>query len=57
MTFRGDSVEIDAVPPTRLRQSARECIVRHIDGEAWKEAKAQEKEEGKELQRLLERLG
>jgi len=56
-TFRGDSVEIDAVPPTRLRQLVRECIVGHIDWGVWKEAKAEEKEEREGLQRLVERLG
>lgn len=30
-TFKGRSVEVDAVPPAILRQWARKCIERHID--------------------------
>lgn len=29
--FEGESVEVDAIPPARLRELARECILRHVD--------------------------
>ena len=32
--FKGDSVELDAMPPKVLRQIAEDCIMHHIDNEA-----------------------
>lgn len=32
--FSGESVEVDAIPPGRLREIAEECILRHIDPDA-----------------------
>jgi hypothetical protein len=29
--FEGDSCELDAIPPDKLRDLVRECIARHID--------------------------
>lgn len=29
--FRGESVEVDAIPSQQLRELARDCIVRHVD--------------------------
>jgi hypothetical protein len=31
--FKGESTEVDAIPPARLRELARECIERHVDRE------------------------
>ena len=45
--FKGESVEVDAIPPAVLRQLAQECITRHIDQQqlhATKIAEASEKE-------------
>ncbi len=30
-SFTGESVEVDAIPPSQLKQLVRECIARHID--------------------------
>ncbi len=30
-SFAGESVEVDAIPPTQLRELARACIAQHID--------------------------
>lgn len=35
-TFDGESVEVDAIAPSKLREMAKECITRHIDAAAWK---------------------
>jgi len=29
--FKGESVEVDAIPPAQLRELAETCILRHID--------------------------
>jgi hypothetical protein len=41
-TFKGESVEVDAIPPTVLRQLVRHCIEKHVDRRAL--AKTQEVE-------------
>jgi hypothetical protein len=33
--FTGESVEVDAIPPSQLRAMAEKCINRHIDARAW----------------------
>lgn len=33
-SFAGESVEVDAIPPVRLRELARECILRQVDQDA-----------------------
>jgi hypothetical protein len=33
--FRGESVELDAINPRRLRQLVSDCISRHVDKDAW----------------------
>ena len=33
-SFEGESVELDAIPPTTLRQLVTDCIEQHIDADA-----------------------
>lgn len=33
--FKGESVELDAMPPDALRQLVRDCITQHIEPGAW----------------------
>lgn len=45
--FKGESVEVDAIPSRKLREIVRDCITRHIDEreyEALKAAEASERE-------------
>lgn len=34
-SFRGESVEVDAIPPATLRALVRRCILRHIDDDTY----------------------
>ena len=43
--FQGESVEVDAIEPTYLRQLVRECIEQHIDRRALEKSKNLEKKE------------
>ncbi len=43
--FSGESVEVDAIEPTYLRQLVRECIEQHIDRRALEKSKNLEKKE------------
>ncbi|MCP4592833.1 MAG: hypothetical protein GY842_19025 [bacterium] len=52
--FVGGSVEVDAIPAPRLRDIARECILRHVDREALERTRAVESAEQGTLQRWLE---
>jgi hypothetical protein len=45
----GDSVEVDAIPPTVLRQMVRDCIERHVDTEALERMRLVEELERKTL--------
>jgi hypothetical protein len=49
----GDSVELDTIPPARLRDLVEECIVQHIDEEAWKQRQAQQRADRKKLTKLI----
>jgi hypothetical protein len=40
--FEKGCVELDALPPSILRQMVKECIERHIDREAWERSQADE---------------
>lgn len=33
--FKGESVEVDAIPPARLRELVRRCIKQHVDTDAF----------------------
>jgi hypothetical protein len=55
--FDGDvSVELDALPVGRLRQLARACIERHVDGRQLATLQAAEAEERKLLMQIAETL-
>jgi hypothetical protein len=43
--FKGESVEVDAIPPTTLRRMAEDCITQHIDEQALKATTNIEKSE------------
>jgi hypothetical protein len=50
--FVGDSVEVDAIPPSQLRQLVRECIEPHVDEHALYLTSVAEEQERKILQML-----
>nr|BAL59957.1 hypothetical conserved protein [Candidatus Acetothermum autotrophicum] len=50
--FDSESVELDAIPPERLRALVREAIERHIDNAALEKARAVESSERKMLEAL-----
>lgn len=55
-SFKGRSVEVDAIPPPKLREIAETCIVRHIDEhqlEATRRIEAQERETLERIPELL----
>ncbi len=43
--FRGGSVEVDAIPPDRLRQLVSDCITQHVDRDTLSRLQYVEKEE------------
>ena len=51
--FQGESVEVDAIPPDRLRALVRGCIERHVDQHAWEVEQLVEQREREVLYRLL----
>jgi hypothetical protein len=51
-TFKGRSVEVDAIPPAILKQLVNDCIVQHIDGEALERLQTVERAEREVLQRV-----
>jgi hypothetical protein len=50
--FKGDSVELDAIPPSRLRQLAEQAIERHVDPDRFRVLRVAEQEEREGLERL-----
>jgi len=50
--FEGDSVELDALPSSALRELVRNCIERHIDAAALAALRAAEDSERDILWRL-----
>jgi hypothetical protein len=53
--FVGASVEVDAVPPDKLRQLASDCIARHLDSEALRRMQTIEEQERRTLQNVARR--
>jgi hypothetical protein len=51
-TFEGDSVEVDAIPPARLRLLVRECIEQHVDRHQYKVTRVAEQSEREILTQL-----
>jgi hypothetical protein len=56
-TFRGDSVEVDAIAPDTLRRLVRECIEQHIDPRRLKRLKAVERLERATLEQYAAAFG
>jgi hypothetical protein len=54
--FEGESVEVDAIPPARLRQLVRACIERHVDQDQLAVTRVAEHSEREILTRLARRL-
>jgi hypothetical protein len=53
--FEGDSVEVDAIEPSRLQLIARECIEQHVDQHAFRVLKEAEESEREIMMRLASR--
>jgi len=54
--FKGDSVELDAIPPLELRRLARECITHHLDPRYLARLAQQEAQEREALGSILAQL-
>lgn len=48
----GESVELDAMPPERIRRLVEQCITRHIDQHAWEAEKRAEELERETLRHM-----
>ena len=48
-SFKGESVELDAIPPDDLREMVRACIEQHIDDDVHADLRLVEAEERKIL--------
>ena len=55
-SFEGESVEADAIAPATLRALVRDCIEKHIDGDALERTKLVEEQERETLVRILRNL-
>lgn len=55
--FEGDSVDVDAIPPNKLRALCRGCIAQHIDPDAWDRSRLIEAEERSSIESLVEQWG
>jgi hypothetical protein len=54
--FKGESVEVDAIPPAKLRELVARCIEQHIDGDRLERMQAVEAAERDTLQGIIDRL-
>lgn len=52
--FKGESTEVDAIPPARLRELARECIERHLDLETLSRTRLAESVERNTLRKFID---
>lgn len=52
-TFKGESVEVDAIPPKALRQIVRNCIIQHIDADALERQRVVEAAEKQTLTGII----
>lgn len=55
--FTGESVEVDAIDPSTLREMASDCIAAHIDADAWQRMELVEQSERESAHEFMERLG
>ncbi len=51
--FEGGSVDVDAIPPRKLRELAEECITRHISPGEFKQAQLIERLERRSMEKYL----
>ncbi len=51
--FEGDSVEVDAIPPSDLRWLAEDCVTRHVDTDALARTLLIEKAEHASLVQII----
>jgi hypothetical protein len=56
-SFEGESVEVDAIPPQKLREMVGERITRHIDYHAYNQLLRIENQERKTLDEIVDQLG
>jgi hypothetical protein len=54
--FKGESVEVDAIEPARLRLMVRECIEQHLDRQALEALKLTERKERETLIEVAQRF-
>lgn len=54
--FKGESVEVDAIPPDQLRELVEECITKHIDKRTLRRTRSIEKAERETLGRIIKTL-
>jgi len=55
--FKGESVEIDAMDLSILREKVRQCIIEHINSEEWAAQKRIEEQEREVLNEVVNALG
>jgi hypothetical protein len=55
-SFIGESVEVDAIPPAKLRKLVRDCIEQHIDQDAVDRLRVVEAAERDTLTTIMDRL-
>ena len=55
--FEGDSCELDTIPPDKLRDLVRECIMRHIDRDHFATVQAAEESERAALKMFAQSWG
>ena len=53
-SFKGESGDVDAIPPQKLRDLAEDCIVRHIDMDRWKVSEEVETAERDRLNEMIQ---
>jgi hypothetical protein len=51
--FKGESVEVDAIPSRKLREIVRDCITRHVDEREYEALKAAEASERETLRQWI----
>ena len=54
--FKGESVEVDAIPPDVLRALCRDCIIQHIDFDTYERMQLVEEAEREAIAHMIENL-
>jgi len=52
--FKGESVELDALPPETLQKLVDACIRKHIDKESWRQTELRQRTESAELSQIAD---